>query len=77
MSEKLKHKMFSGIEKSFLEKFKLELAASCAAVAKKSRWRGLVLGLGIYVPFLSYCSATVYGAILVSRDEIDYKIVML
>lgn len=66
-----------GIESIFLEKFKLALVESCKAVVKKTRWRGLVLGLGIYVPFLSYCSATVYGTWLVAREQLDYKIVLL
>lgn len=68
---------FTGVEKLFLEKFKVALADSCRAVTKKMRWRGLVLGLGIYVPFLSYCSATVYGTYLVAREGLDYKIVLL
>ncbi|KAL0852199.1 hypothetical protein ABMA28_000423 [Loxostege sticticalis] len=66
-----------GIESLFLDKFKDALVDSCRAVAKKTRWRGLVLGLGIYVPFLSYCSATVYGTYLVAREGLDYKIVLL
>ncbi|CAH2103160.1 unnamed protein product [Euphydryas editha] len=66
-----------GVEKVFLKKFKEALVVSCAAVAKKTRWRGLVLGLGVYVPFMSYCSATVYGAVLVANQEVEYKIVLL
>ncbi|KAL4704734.1 hypothetical protein ACJJTC_006512, partial [Scirpophaga incertulas] len=66
-----------GIEQLFLEKFKAALVISANAVAKKTRWRGLVLGLGIYVPFFSYCSATVYGTYLVARENLDYKIVLL
>ncbi|CAH0716416.1 unnamed protein product, partial [Brenthis ino] len=66
-----------GVEKTFLNKFKEALEHSCAAVAKKTRWRGLVLGLGVYVPFMSYCSATVYGAILVANEGLEYKIVLL
>ncbi|XP_013189257.1 multidrug resistance protein homolog 49 [Amyelois transitella] len=66
-----------GIEETFLEKFKISLMESCKAVVKKTRWRGLVLGLGIYVPFLSYCSATVYGAILVAREALPYQTVLL
>nr|QCO93568.1 ATP-binding cassette subfamily B member 2 [Chilo suppressalis] len=66
-----------GVEILFLEKFKVALEQSCKAVAKKTRFRGLVLGLGVYVPFLSYCSATVYGTWLVARENLDYKIVLL
>ncbi|XP_034839685.1 multidrug resistance protein homolog 49-like isoform X2 [Maniola hyperantus] len=66
-----------GVEEVFLTKFKEALVVSCAAVAKKTRWRGLVLGLGVYVPFLSYCSATVYGAVLVAYEGVEYKVVML
>ncbi|RVE47826.1 hypothetical protein evm_007581 [Chilo suppressalis] len=67
----------TGVEILFLEKFKVALEQSCKAVAKKTRFRGLVLGLGVYVPFLSYCSATVYGTWLVARENLDYKIVLL
>ncbi|XP_041987757.1 multidrug resistance protein homolog 49-like [Aricia agestis] len=66
-----------GVERTFLDKFKVSLVESCAAVSKKTRWRGLVLGLGVYVPFMSYCSATVYGAALIANEGLDYKIVML
>ncbi|CAH1647758.1 unnamed protein product [Spodoptera littoralis] len=66
-----------GVELVFLKKFEEALNVACLAVAKKTRWRGLVLGLGVYVPFLAYCSATVYGAVLVAYGEIEYKIVML
>ncbi|CAB3225437.1 unnamed protein product [Arctia plantaginis] len=66
-----------GVETIFLKKFEDALVAACSAVIKKTRWRGLVLGLGVYVPFLAYCSATVYGAILVADGEIEYKIVLL
>ncbi|XP_045458095.1 multidrug resistance protein homolog 49-like [Melitaea cinxia] len=66
-----------GVEQVFLKKFKEALVVSCAAVAKKTRWRGLVLGLGVYVPFMSYCSATVYGAVLVANQELEYKVVLL
>ncbi|XP_073952681.1 multidrug resistance protein homolog 49-like [Choristoneura fumiferana] len=66
-----------GLESYFLEKFSSALVESCAAVTKKSRWRGLVLGLGIYVPFLSYSSATVYGAVLVAYEGLSYKTVLL
>ncbi|KAI5641363.1 ABC transporter transmembrane region domain-containing protein [Phthorimaea operculella] len=66
-----------GVEQIFLEKFNEELGKACAAVSKKTRWRGLVLGMGVYVPFLSYISATVYGASLVAAKEIEYGVVML
>ncbi|KAM3968871.1 LOW QUALITY PROTEIN: multidrug resistance protein homolog 49-like [Aphomia sociella] len=66
-----------GVENIFLEKFKEALVESCRAVTKKTRWRGLVLGLGTYVPFLSFCSATVYGAVLVAREGVEYKTVLL
>ncbi|KAJ2954416.1 hypothetical protein O0L34_g2683 [Tuta absoluta] len=66
-----------GVEEVFLKKFDEELDIACAAVAKKTRWRGLVLGMGLYVPFLSYISATVYGASLVAAEEVTYRVVML
>ncbi|KAH9637264.1 hypothetical protein HF086_006908 [Spodoptera exigua] len=66
-----------GVELVFLKKFEEALNEACLAVSKKTRWRGLVLGLGVYVPFMAYCSATVYGAVLVAYGEIEYKIVML
>ncbi|KAJ0183787.1 hypothetical protein K1T71_000210 [Dendrolimus kikuchii] len=66
-----------GVETLFLKKFEEALVDACCAVSKKTRWRGLVLGLGVYVPFMAYCSATVYGAVLVAKGEIEYKIVLL
>ncbi|VVC86230.1 multidrug resistance protein homolog 49-like [Leptidea sinapis] len=66
-----------GIEKVFLTRFEKSLEESCAAFSKKTKWRGLVLGLGVYVPFLSFCSATVYGTVLVAREGLEYRIVML
>uniref|UniRef100_A0A2A4J7A7 ABC-type xenobiotic transporter n=1 Tax=Heliothis virescens TaxID=7102 RepID=A0A2A4J7A7_HELVI len=66
-----------GVESIFLKRFEEALEVACVAVAKKTRWRGLVLGLGVYVPFMAYCSATVYGAVLVAYGEIEYKIVLL
>lgn len=69
--------VYSGVELVFLKKFEEALNEACAAVSKKTRWRGLVLGLGVYVPFMAFCSATVYGAVLVAYGEIEYKIVML
>ncbi|CAH0703399.1 unnamed protein product [Spodoptera exigua] len=66
-----------GVELVFLKKFEEALNEACLAVSKKTRWRGLVLGLGVYVPFMAFCSATVYGAVLVAYGEIEYKIVML
>ncbi|XP_047041195.1 multidrug resistance protein homolog 49-like isoform X1 [Helicoverpa zea] len=66
-----------GIETVFLEKFRDSLTLACDAVAKKSRWRGLVLGLGLYVPMIAFCSAIVYGTILISTGEMEYKIVLL
>ncbi|XP_049693223.2 multidrug resistance protein homolog 49 [Helicoverpa armigera] len=66
-----------GVEPIFLKRFEEALEVACVAVAKKTRWRGLVLGLGVYVPFMAYCSATVYGAVLVAYGEIEYKIVLL
>lgn len=67
----------AGVEPIFLKRFEEALTEACAAVTKKTRWRGLVLGLGVYVPFMAYCSATVYGAVLVAYGEIEYKIVLL
>ncbi|XP_049884996.1 multidrug resistance protein homolog 49-like [Pectinophora gossypiella] len=66
-----------GVEKVFIKTFHESLAEACAAVARKTRWRGLVLGLGVYVPFLSYISATVYGTTLVAYEGLEYKIVLL
>ncbi|KAJ8737704.1 hypothetical protein PYW08_000299 [Mythimna loreyi] len=66
-----------GVEPIFLKRFEEALTEACKAVTKKTRWRGLVLGLGVYVPFMAYCSATVYGAVLVAYGEIEYKIVLL
>lgn len=65
------------MEATFLKRFEEALKEACAAVSKKTRWRGLVLGLGVYVPFMSYCSATVYGAVLVAYEGLEYKIVLL
>ncbi|KAI5641365.1 ABC transporter transmembrane region domain-containing protein [Phthorimaea operculella] len=66
-----------GVEPVFMKKFDEELELACAAVAKKTRWRGLVLGLGVYVPFLSFISATIYGTTLVASKEVEYKVVLL
>ncbi|XP_013162197.1 PREDICTED: multidrug resistance protein homolog 49-like [Papilio xuthus] len=66
-----------GVEKTFLKRFEEGLMEAGAAMTKKTRWRGLVLGLGVYVPFMSYCSATVYGAVLVAYEGLEYKIVLL
>ncbi|CAK1588202.1 unnamed protein product [Parnassius mnemosyne] len=66
-----------GVEETFLKKFEEALMDACSAVTKKTRWRGLVLGLGVYVPFMSYCCATVYGATLVAYEGVQYKIVLL
>lgn len=60
-----------------MEKFETSLASAVSAVAQKTRWRGLVLGIGIYVPFLAYCSATVYGCTLVAYEGLEYKVVLL
>ncbi|XP_030031864.2 multidrug resistance protein homolog 49 [Manduca sexta] len=66
-----------GIESIFLRKFHKALKEASAAVVKKTRWRGLVLGMGIYVPFLSFGSAIVYGTTLIVSGELDYKTVLL
>ncbi|XP_063890908.1 multidrug resistance protein homolog 49 [Helicoverpa armigera] len=66
-----------GIETLFLEKFRDSLTLACDAVAKKSRWRGVVLGLGLYVPLIAFCCAAVYGTILISTGELEYRIVLL
>ncbi|CAG4929498.1 unnamed protein product [Parnassius apollo] len=66
-----------GVEETFLKKFEEALMDASSAVTKKTRWRGLVLGLGVYIPFLSYSSATVYGATLVANEGIEYKIILL
>lgn len=66
-----------GVEPVFMEQFEESLTTAVAAVASKTRWRGLVLGLGIYVPFLAYCSATVYGCTLVANEGLEYKVVLL
>lgn len=69
--------IFLGIERIFLKKFQDALVESCIAVTAKTRWRGIVLGLGIYVPFMSYCSATLYGTTLVAYEGLPYNIVLL
>ncbi|XP_028035436.1 multidrug resistance protein homolog 49-like [Bombyx mandarina] len=66
-----------GVETVFLQKFQDALKTACVAVAYKTRWRGLVYGLGVYIPFMAYCSATVYGAVLVAYGEMEYKLVLL
>lgn len=67
----------SGVETIFLKKFQEGLVEAGSAIIKKARWRGLVLGSGVYVPFMAFGSATVYGTVLVSRGEMEYKIVLL
>ncbi|CAG4929505.1 unnamed protein product [Parnassius apollo] len=66
-----------GVEETFLKKFEEALMDASSAVTKKTRWRGLVLGLGVYIPFLSFCSAIVYGATLIAYEGIEYKLVLL
>ncbi|KAF9804799.1 hypothetical protein SFRURICE_007702 [Spodoptera frugiperda] len=66
-----------GIEPVFLDKFQESLTAACRAVAQKSRWRGVVLGIGIYAPLIAFCCAIMYGAYLVSKGQLEYKIVLL
>ncbi|XP_022833220.1 multidrug resistance protein homolog 49-like [Spodoptera litura] len=66
-----------GIEPVFLDKFQESLTVACRAVAQKSRWRGVVLGIGIYAPLIAFCCAIMYGASLVSKGELEYKIVLL
>ncbi|XP_048004619.1 multidrug resistance protein homolog 49-like [Leguminivora glycinivorella] len=66
-----------GIEDNFIKKFEAELVVSCSAVARKGRWRGLVLGLGVYVPFMAFCSVVVYGATLVAYEGLAFSIVFL
>lgn len=60
-----------------MDKFDASLKVSNAAVIKKTRWRGLVLGLGIYIPFVGFCSSTIYGATLIATDGLDYATVFL
>lgn len=66
-----------GVEKHFLDRYQVELERASQAVAVKTRWRGLVLGMGFFIPFVAYCSATVYGVYLVAREGLEYKIVLL
>ncbi|CAK1588203.1 unnamed protein product [Parnassius mnemosyne] len=66
-----------GVEETFLKKFEEALMDACSAVTKKTRWRGIVLGLGVYVPFMAYSSSLVYGATLVAYEGIEYKIILL
>ncbi|KAJ8737708.1 hypothetical protein PYW08_000303 [Mythimna loreyi] len=66
-----------GIEPVFLEKFRESLTVACQAVTSKSKWRGVVLGMGLYVPLIAFCCATVYGATLVAKGELEYKVVLL
>lgn len=65
------------MENIFLRKFQENLAKSTAAVAKKSRWRGLVMGSGLYVPFLSFSVAIVYGVNLIAYEGVSYGTVWL
>lgn len=74
---KLYNKRFAGVEKTFLDKFKKSLDTGVAALSKKTRWRGLVLGSGIYVPFISYSCAIVYGISLVAYEGVGYEVVLL
>ncbi|CAB3225446.1 unnamed protein product [Arctia plantaginis] len=66
-----------GIEMVFLEKFQKSLDEGCAAISQKSRWRGLILGMGIYIPFVAYSCANVYGTTLVANGTLEYKVVLL
>lgn len=61
----------------FLEKLQKSLDAGCAAISQKSRWRGLILGMGIYIPFVAYSCSNVYGTTLVANGTLEYKIVLL
>lgn len=69
--------IFAGVEKTFLKKFQENLEISTNAVAKKSRWRGLVMGSGLYVPFLSFSVAILYGVNLIAYEEVPYPTVWL
>lgn len=60
-----------------MKKFDDALEASRTALAKKTRWRGLIMALGIYSPGVAYVSATVYGATLVAYEGLEYKNVFL
>ncbi|KPJ04743.1 Multidrug resistance protein 1 [Papilio xuthus] len=67
----------AGVERVFLQRFSEALGRAQAAVAPGMWWRGLVLGLDLYVPFMIFCSVMVYGAILVAREGFAYNNVML
>lgn len=69
--------MFVGVEKIFLRKFQENLAESTAAVAQKTRWRGLVMGAGVYVPFLCFSVAIVYGVTLIAYEDVPFSTVWL
>ncbi|XP_026315183.1 multidrug resistance protein homolog 49-like isoform X2 [Hyposmocoma kahamanoa] len=66
-----------GVEKIFLRKFQENLAESTAAVAQKTRWRGLVMGAGVYVPFLCFSVAIVYGVTLIAYEGVPFSTVWL
>ncbi|CAB3235155.1 unnamed protein product [Arctia plantaginis] len=66
-----------GIEEVFLRKFEQSLHEGCSAILPKLRWRGLVLGMGIYMSFLSPCCANAYGAARIATGSLDYKVVIL
>ncbi|CAG9138256.1 unnamed protein product [Plutella xylostella] len=65
------------IEKVFIDKFEESLKSAAKSISQKSRWRGLVLGSGIYVPFVAYICTTMYGVNLVAKENLEYKIVLL
>lgn len=69
--------IFVGVEKKFLTKFQESLATSNIALAKKSRWRGLVMGSGVYIPFLSFSVAIVYGVTLIAYEGVPFSTVWL
>ncbi|XP_048488083.1 ATP-dependent translocase ABCB1 [Plutella xylostella] len=64
------------VEQVFLDKLQVSLQTAMEALSKQTKWRGLVLGLGIYVPFLCFISAIVYGVHLVAREGEEYRIVL-
>lgn len=69
--------IFVGVEKFFLGKFQENLADSTAAVAQKTRWRGLVMGSGVYIPILSFSVAIVYGVSLIAYEGVPYSTVWM
>ncbi|XP_048489395.1 multidrug resistance protein homolog 49 [Plutella xylostella] len=64
------------VETVFLSRLHDKLTSATEALTISTRFRGLVLGMGIYVPFMSYVCAVVYGVHLVSHEGESYSVVL-